>query len=440
MRILILNPEKKTKHRISKDTSGGYGTGNNFGESLIPRILMRLIKKYSDWPPVYVAYTFSVLEHKGHSVEYEKELPDNIEGYDLFIVVSSIVCCETELAVIKKLTKANKKVFVIGPFASNMPKLYNDVNGTVILGEPEFYFLNNDNFDLELKKKIVSFQNNLNLDDLPYPKWDKILSKKNNVNKLFGNYKSVPILATRGCPYSCSKYCVYPLQQGKKVRQRNVKHIVDEMEYWNKKFQVQMFVFRDPVFSINRKHTIEFCKELYERKLDIKFVIETHLKILDSELINLLKKSGLKAVKVGIESADTEVMKKESRYTIEKDQQLSKIRELEKNKIQVSSMYIIGFPSDNNETVINTIDYAIKLNTTYAQFSIWTPYPGTPIFHEYKNKIIENSYESFDQYRLVYKHNIFDSQKVRNLLDRAYTKYYSRIGWVLKYFKSFLYA
>ena len=76
MRILILNPEKKTKHRISKDTSGGYGTGNNFGESLIPRILMRLIKKYSDWPPVYVAYTFSVLEHKGHSVEYEKELPD----------------------------------------------------------------------------------------------------------------------------------------------------------------------------------------------------------------------------------------------------------------------------------------------------------------------------------------------------------------------------
>ena len=133
-------------------------------------------------------------------------------------------------------------------------------------------------------------------------------------------------------------------------------------------------------------------------------------------------------------------MKKESRYTIEKDQQLSKIRELEKNKIQVSSMYIIGFPSDNNETVINTINYAIKLNTTYAQFSIWTPYPGTPIFHEYKNKIIENSYESFDQYRLVYKHNIFDSQKVRNLLDRAYTKYYSRIGWILKYFKSFLYA
>ena len=112
---------------------------------------------------------------------------------------------------------------------------------------------------------LFFFKHNFNLDDLPYPKWDEILHNLNNVNKLFGNYKSVPILATRGCPYSCSRYCVYPLQQGKKVRQRNTKKIVDEMEYWNKKFNVKMFIFRDPVFSINRKHTIEFCEELKNR-------------------------------------------------------------------------------------------------------------------------------------------------------------------------------
>ena len=201
-----------------------------------------------------------------------------------------------------------------------------------------------------------------------------------------------------------------------------------------------MFIFRDPVFSINKKHTIEFCNELRERELKIKFVIETHLRILDSELIQLLKKSGLKAVKVGIESADTEVMKNESRYTISQDKQLLKIRELEKNKIQVSSMYIIGFPSDSQDTIKNTIDYAISLNTTYAQFSIWTPYPGTPVFNEYKDKIINKNYEYFDQYSLVYKHKIFDSNQVRTYLDKAYSKYYSRLGWLVKYFKSFLYA
>ena len=35
-----------------------------------------------------------------------------------------------------------------------------------------------------------------------------------------------------------------------------------KLEYWYKKLNVKMFVFRDPVFSINKKHTIEFCEEL----------------------------------------------------------------------------------------------------------------------------------------------------------------------------------
>ena len=39
MKILILDPEKKVTHRISKDTSGGYGTGNDFGDSIIPTFL-----------------------------------------------------------------------------------------------------------------------------------------------------------------------------------------------------------------------------------------------------------------------------------------------------------------------------------------------------------------------------------------------------------------
>ena len=209
------------------------------------------------------------------------------------------------------------------------------------------------------------------------------------------------------------------------------------MEYWNRKFKIQMFIFRDPVFSINRKHTIEFCNELYARKLNIKFVIETHLKILDSELIVLLKKSGLKAVKVGVESANTNVMKKESRYTITQDKQLLKIRELEKNKIQISSMYIIAFPSDDKKTIKDTINYAISLNTTYAQFSIWTPYPGTPVFKEYEEKIISNNYETFDQYSLVYKHNKFDPNQVRTFLDKAYSKYYTRIYFYKKYSRLF---
>jgi radical SAM superfamily enzyme YgiQ (UPF0313 family) len=199
-----------------------------------------------------------------------------------------------------------------------------------------------------------------------------------------------------------------------------------------------MFIFRDPVFSINKKHSLEFANELINRKLGLKFIIETHLKILDNELIQVLKKAGLKGVKVGVESPDIKVLNDANRFTIGKDEQFQKIRELEKNNIQVSSMFILGFPTDTEKTMDDTINYAIKLNTTYTQFSIWTPYPGTPVFEEYKNKIIVKKYEDYDQYNLVYKNNNLDENKVRKYLERAYEKFYIRFNWAEKFIFSFV--
>jgi len=300
-----------------------------------------------------------------------------------------------------------------------------------------FFFLKNKDLNLIDKKKIISFEHDFNLDDLPYPEWEAVI-KDNKTSLLFGTDKSLPILATRGCPYSCFKYCVYPLQQGRKPRHREPKLIVDELEYWNKKFKVKMFIFRDPVFSINKKHTLEFCEELIKRNINIKFVIETHLRILDGDLIKVLKMAGLKAVKVGVESYDENVLKASGRFSVTKDQQLEKIRELEDNNIQVSAMYILGFPTDTIDTINKTINYSKKLNTTYAQFSVWTPYPGTPVFDEYKDKIVVENYDEFDQYHLVYKHELFTKENIRNYLSKAYSSYYLRINWLFKYFRSFI--
>ena len=41
--------------------------------------------------------------------------------------------------------------------------------------------------------------------------------------------------------------------------------------------------------------------------------------------------------------------------------------------------------------------------------------------------------EDFDQYHLVFKHNIFSREEIRNYLDKAYSQYYSRINWFIKY-------
>lgn len=439
MRILILDPQNKVNHRISKDTSGGYGTGNDFGDNIIASILKKTLKYIHDWPPMFAMYSMAVLKQNGFKVKYSKKIPNNINEFDLYIVVSSIVCCETECDFINYLHKNDKKVLAIGPFATNNPEKYLSAGASVISGEPEFYFLQNIDLNKIEKKKIINFENKSSLDDLPYPDWHDLLTAGKKVSLLFGFKKSLPILATRGCPYSCFKYCVYPLQQGRKVRQRDPVEIINELEYWYQNYNVKMFIFRDPVFSINRKHTIEFCEKLIERKLKINFIIETHLRILDSELIKILKKAGLKAVKVGVESADENVLSNANRFTIKKDEQLEKIRELEKNNILISAMFIIGFPSDNEDTIMKTINYAKKLNTTFSQFSVWTPYPGTPVYKEFEKKINAKKYEEFDQYNLVYEHNLLSKQKIRNLLSSCYSMYYLNYKWMKKFFSSIFY-
>ena len=72
--------------------------------------------------------------------------------YYITSLVSSIVCCETECDLIKKLSLLKKRIFVIGPFATNMPQKYCDAGGEVIMGEPEFFFLKYKDLNLINKK------------------------------------------------------------------------------------------------------------------------------------------------------------------------------------------------------------------------------------------------------------------------------------------------
>ena len=267
-----------------------------------------------------------------------------------------------------------------------------------------------------------------NLDDLPFPDWREYLKRYKLRNNFLGfNSKSaIPIVATRGCPYSCFNYCTYPLQQGRKVRLRSPKNIVSEIKYWIDNVGTNKFVFRDPVFSINRKHTIELCKEIISQNLKIEYLIETHLKNLDDEMISLLKESGLKLVYIGIESSDPKVLKDIKRFTVTNDDQQNMIAKLVKNGIFVKSMFMFGNPEDTEVSIKNTINYSMLLSNQLVQYSVFTPYPGTPIFSLYENKINEKNYEKFNQYNLIFKHKNLDNNKIKELKNYGYKKFYFR--------------
>ena len=438
MKINLLDVYPDKPYRISKDQNGAYGTANNYGngKSLICKLLRLIVKNSVDFPPHYLVQVAGELISSGHQVSYTKNL--NTEDYDLYILSSSIVCHETEIENIINLVKRGRTIIVIGPFATSNPEPYIKAGAKVLKGEPEMFF-HKFNKKLDFIKKlpnIIINSSTVPLDELSFPGWDVIFKEYVPKMKFIGNGPAINIYASRGCPYSCFYYCVYPLQQGRKLRLKSPQRVLDEMLYFYKTLKVKNFIFRDPVFSINRKHTVEVCNKIIESKKNFNLCIETHLKNIDNELAILLKKAGVKLVYVGIESIDEDVKKNANRISETYENQILKINYLEKMGIKVKSMYIVGLPADTKKTYQKTFDYAQKINSTYAQFNVFTPYPGTPVFNEYKNKISSKNYEDFTQCKLVFNHDNLSSDDITSMLDNSYKNYYSNPKWIFKFFFS----
>ena len=210
------------------------------------------------------------------------------------------------------------------------------------------------------------------------------------------------------------------------------------MIHMQEQFGASLFLFRDPVFSLNRKHTVQLCEEIIRTGMKCNFIIETHLNNLDKNLSQLLKRAGLVMVKVGIESADDDSMKSVKRFTIEQDDQFRRIRYLERLGIKVTCFYIFGLPEDDVEGCIRTIEYAKSINSYGAQFSVFTAYPGTPVYKEYEDRITASSFEEFTQYQLVFKHKNISSDQMRMIMSRAYREYYTNPKWIIKVMRKFI--
>ena len=180
MKILLLDVYiEDSKYRICKDTNGSYGTANDYGDSLFPKLLSKIAKNTNFWPPIYLMYVGAVLRDKGHEVSYSNNI-NNEELFDCIIMSSSIVCHESELNEIKKIKDKNK-IIVVGSFATSNPENYLDLGVKVILGEPEFYFLRNELSLILKNQNNKSFhsmnKDNENLDELPIPCWDLVVDR-----------------------------------------------------------------------------------------------------------------------------------------------------------------------------------------------------------------------------------------------------------------------
>ena len=86
MKFLIVDNYTKDNWRLVKDTAGGYGTGNDFGNSIFSKLINKFVSKVISMPPMYAMYVFSILKNRGCEVEYTKKIKiDEIKKADYII-------------------------------------------------------------------------------------------------------------------------------------------------------------------------------------------------------------------------------------------------------------------------------------------------------------------------------------------------------------------
>ncbi len=437
LKILVLDPYPKANHRICKDNAGAYGTANHYGNNLFCKFLNYFVKNSDLSPPLFAAQIIGELISSGHDVKYSQDI-HNDDDYNLYIIISSIVCHETEVENIKILAQRKKNILVAGPFATSNPTLYVNAGAKVIMGEPDMFF-HKFNLNIDEIKNLPSEIKNFkifDIDELSRPGWKEIFKFVKPRMKFLGKGSSIYLQSSRGCPYPCFYYCTYPTQQGRKLRFKSVDIILSEMNYFYKELNVKNFVFRDPVFAISKKHTVDLCQKIIQNNIKFNLCIETHLNNIDEELSLMLKSAGVKLIYIGIESGVKKIRDESHRLSEENDKQIEKINYLEKLGIMVKANYIVGLPKDTKETYLQTLEYAKEVNTSYAQFSVFTPYPGTPSYLDYKEKITTKKFEDFTQWRLVFNHENFSQKDISDLITKSYTEYYLNFKWIVKYLKN----
>ncbi|MDD5216758.1 MAG: radical SAM protein [Candidatus Omnitrophica bacterium] len=214
-----------------------------------------------------------------------------------------------------------------------------------------------------------------NLDTLRFP--------YENAPDILKDYSLYPkeafnsIFSTRGCPYSCF-FCGSREIWSKKVRFRSPDNVAQEIKQSQKK-GLKAISFQDDYFGVTKKYIFELCNTIMQQCPGIKWSCEIHVKSVDDETIAIMKKSGCYAIHLGIESGNNDILKK-IRKNITIEEALSACKTIKKHNIELHVFYMIGFPQETEQTLMDTLEKMKRTKCDTLIYSIFTPYPGTEAF------------------------------------------------------------
>ena len=226
------------------------------------------------------------------------------------------------------------------------------------------------------------------IDELPWPAWDLVPVE----NYLSGGFmvgvdrgRSMPMIATRGCPYQCT-FCSSPTMWTTRYVSRDPADVIREIKHYIEVYRATNFDFQDLTAIVKKDWALKFCRLLLSEKLDITWQIPsgTRSEALDGEVLELMVRSGCTNFAYAPESGDEATLKR-IKKRIHKDKMVSSMRAAVKAGCNVKANFIFGFPDDTYRSIFNTFGFLARIALVGVHdisIAPLRPYPGSEIFRD----------------------------------------------------------
>ncbi|HPO14339.1 MAG TPA: cobalamin-dependent protein [Candidatus Hydrogenedentes bacterium] len=226
----------------------------------------------------------------------------------------------------------------------------------------------------------------MEVDSLPWPAWDLFdppaYYQHGHIMGINAG-PTMPILATRGCPYACT-FCSNPMMWKRRWCARTPQNVVDEIAHYQKQYGATNFPFHDLTAVLRKDWIVSFCQELLRRNLHItwQLPVGTRSEVIDREVTDLLHRTGCGSIALAPESGSMRTRKLIGKRMMNATL-MRAVRAAVRSGLSVTNFFVVGFPHDTASDLWKSVVLAIRLGIAGAHdiaLSIYFPIPGSELY------------------------------------------------------------
>lgn len=266
----------------------------------------------------------------------------------------------------------------------------------------------------------------------PMPAWDLLDLSQYSLPLVNKSY--VIVETSRGCPYTCD-FCVAPIHQGHKFRERSAAAIVDEMAFIVRTHGVKFFYLWGDTVTLNVKSFSAICEEIIARGLDVQWFGNARADNLqDPAFVDRLKRSGCWMLALGIET-ESDDTRKDMMKRLESEKIRKALINMRAAGVKSFGFFILGYPGEDVAALDRTISYAIDLDPDFANFYPAVPYPGTELYNKAKRDglLASEDWTKMEYSYYLLKGNGLDEQVVMDAVNRAKRRFFLRPSYLARH-------